>query len=111
MKAPAALLGEDFLYAFGIGAGEAVGYGALPTFGLDDDVGKEQPRVERHAADGATLNNRTLVPDEFGFVENHFLLIYFQLVRKHHISTRDVACFELIRHGLFTNYELHITIF
>ena len=32
---------KQLLYAFGIGAGKTVGNGALPAFGLDDDVGKE----------------------------------------------------------------------
>ena len=90
---------KQLLYAFGVGTGKTVGNGALPAFGLDDDVGKEQSRVERHATDSATLYDGTLVPDEFGFVESYFLVVYFQLVRKYDIATRDVACFELIRHG------------
>lgn len=32
---------KQLLYAFGVGAGKAVGNGALSAFGLDDDVGKE----------------------------------------------------------------------
>ena len=37
----AASLYKQLLYAFGVGAGKAVGNGVLPAFGLDDDVGKE----------------------------------------------------------------------
>ena len=40
------LLGQELLYLFGIGAGEAIGDRHLPAVGLDDDVRKEQARFE-----------------------------------------------------------------
>jgi len=63
------------LYLFGVGAGEAVGDGYLSAVGLDDDVGKEQSRLERDTANAATLDNRGGIADEACLVERNFLLL------------------------------------
>lgn len=95
-----ALLNQQFLYLLGIGAGEAVGDRYLSTVGLDNDVRKEQARLERDTADTAALDNRGGIADEACLVEYHFFVVYLQLVGKYHVAARDMAGRKLVGHSI-----------